>query len=137
MAKSLLYRLFGAGKIPAAFASELQTEGVVLMDEGLKASVTYLDFHQPGKYASWQRQWFAGSIALTKVRLLALRGQNPLINIPLTDARIHQLRYSLEGNETLCVAFDPALFHPDWSGTIEYRFKTELAGQLIQLLQSQ
>ena len=56
MSKSILYRLFGIGKIPEQYAIALKSEGVILFDEGLKGSVTYLDFRAPGKYSNWQRQ---------------------------------------------------------------------------------
>ena len=61
MAKSLLYRLFGAGKIPAPLMSQLNAEGIILFDEGVKGSVTYRNFRAPGKRFSWRRQGFAGS----------------------------------------------------------------------------
>ncbi len=137
MAKSLLYRLFGVGKLPAPLLSQLQAEGIILFDDGIKGSVTYRDFRKPGKVDGWRRQWFSGAIVLTKLRLLALRSTNPVINVPLTDQRLRSMRYSLEGDDRLCVSFDASLFHSDWSGTVEYRFRTPQAAQLLQLLQQQ
>jgi hypothetical protein len=134
MAKSLFYRLFGLGKTPAAYAAQLQAEGVVLMDEGVKGSVTYIDFHRPGKSSGWERRWFTASVALTKSRLLALNASNPIINVPLTDERLRQVRFTLEDEETLCVAFDAALFQPTWSGKVEYRFRTEQAQRFLESL---
>ena len=127
MSKSILYRLFGIGKIPQSYDAPLKSEGVILSDEGLKGSVTYLDFRAPGKYSNWRRQWFIASIALTKTRLLAFRLSSPIIDVPITDERFRQLNFSLENAETLLVAFDASLFHNDWSGNIEYRFKTPQA----------
>ena len=135
MAKSLLYRLFGVGKVPARLTSQLKAEGLILFDDGVKGSVTYRDFRAPGKRFGWKRQWFAGAIALTKLRLVGVAYSKFLINVPLTDERIHKLRYSVEDNGALCVAFDASLFHADWTGTIEYRFKTPEAQRLVQLLQ--
>jgi hypothetical protein len=34
----------------------------------------------------------------------------------------------------LLIAFDPALFHPDWSGTMEYRFRTTEAEVFVEKL---
>lgn len=134
MAKALLYRLFGFGKIPAVYLLPLQAEGVVLLDEGVKGSVTYLDFHRPGKSSGWERRWFVASVVLTKTRWVALNAGSPIINVPLTDERIQRMRCSLEDAETLCVAFDAGLFQPDWSGTIEYRFHTAEAQRFLELL---
>src|SRR5258708_26013421 len=114
MAKTLLYRLFGVGKIPRQLSATLQTEGIILVDEGIAASVTYLDFRSPGRRSDWRRQWFTGVIALTQVRLVALQYSNTAINVPVTDERMRRMRFSVEEQTTLFVAFDPALFHNDW-----------------------
>src|SRR5215831_2029315 len=135
MGKPFLYRLFGIGRIPEPLRSQLQTEGITLLDEAVKGSVTYRDFSAPGKRDLWRRQWYVASIALTKVRLLALTGNNRIIDVPLQDERISAMRYSLEkGGAILCVAFDAGLFHDDWSGTIEYRFRSQQAQRFLELL---
>jgi hypothetical protein len=136
MAKSLLYRLFGAGKIPAQLSAQLKGEGILLLDEGIKGSVTYLDFRMPGSYSNWRRQWYTSSIALTNVRLVALRYSQMIVNVPLTDERIRSLQFSPEEGETLLVAFDASLFHNDWSGKIEYRFRTPQAQAFVDKLRS-
>ena len=134
MTKTFLYRLFGVGRMPAQWRVTLESEGLVLVDEGVAGSVTYRDFRAPGKRSAWRKVAFSGSIALTKTRLLALQYANPAINIPLDDERFKQLRISVEGEETLLVAFDPSLFHDDWSGTMEYRFRTSQALAFLKRL---
>ena len=133
MAKAFLYRLFGVGRMPRQWRTMLESEDLVLVDEGIAGSVTYRDFRAPGKRFAWRKVAFSGSIALTKTRLLALHYANPAINIPLDDERFGQLRISVEGEETLLVAFDPSLFHNDWSGTMEDRFRTSQAQTLLKL----
>ena len=134
MAKTFFFRLFGLGKMPEQFRANLNSEGMLLFDEGIKASVTYLDFRAPGKRSAWRRQWFSACIALTQVRLVALQYSNQAINVPFTDDRIRRLRLSIEGDETLLIAFDPSLFHQDWSGTMEYRFRTSQAKAFLKML---
>lgn len=124
MKKSLLYRLFGIGKIPAQYRAPLDGEGVILADEGIKGSVTYRNFRSPMRRANWKRQWHTASITLTRLRLVAFAYSNQIIDVPLTDGRFKRLEFSLEDPHRLLVAFDAALFHDNWSGTIEYRFKT-------------
>jgi len=136
MAKSLLYRLFGVGKIPDSLMPQLKNEGVILLDEGVKGSVTYRNFRAPGKRFNWRRQAFTASIALTKARLLGLMHSDTIINVPLADERIRAMQYTVENNAALCVAFDASLFHADWSGTIEYRFGTPQAQELLEQMQS-
>ena len=134
MTKTFLYRLFGVGRMPAQWRTTIESEGIVLIDEGIAGSVTYRDFRAPGKRSAWRKVAFSGSIALTKTRLLALQYANPVINIPLDDERFKQLRISVAGEETLLVAFDPSLFHNDWSGTMEYRFRTSQAQTIFETL---
>lgn len=134
MPKTLLYRLFGAGRMPQQWRSTIESEGVVLFDEGIGGSITYRDFSAPGRRSSWRKVAFSGSIALTKTRLLALQYANPAINVPLDDPRLQQMQFSVEGEDKLLVAFNANLFHNDWSGTIEYWFRTEQAPAFVKAL---
>lgn len=134
MAKSLSYRLFGVGRIPPQVLPQLELEGIVVSDEGVKSSVTYRDFKAPGKCFGWKRQWFPASIILTRTRLLAFWFSNPIINVPLSDERLKSMRFAIEDND-MYVSFDAGLFHSDWSGSLEYRLRTERAAQIIESLQ--
>lgn len=125
MSKSLLYRLFGVGKIPEHLAAQLKSEGIVLLDEGIKGSVTYLNFSSPTRYCNWKREWYAASIVLTQTRLFALRFSQTIVNVPLNDNRLRSIQFSLETNGILLLALDAGLFRQDWSGKLEYRFRTE------------
>ena len=131
MPKSLLYRLFGVGRIPKLLNDTLRIEGIVVSDEGVPGSVTYCDFRAPGKYFSWKKQAFVGSVIVTNVPLVALMYSNFAVNVPFTNERIRQLQISVEGNRLL-IAFDPKLFHDNWSGMIEYRFRTSQAADMIK-----
>ena len=134
MKKTILYRLFGIGKIPDKYHAALQSEGVLLSDEGVKGSVTYLNFRSPNRYANWKRQWYTASIALTNERLSAFSYSSPIIDVPLTDERFSQMQFSLEDENTLLVAFDASLFQTDWSGKLEYRFQTPQAKGFLSKL---
>src|SRR6476646_9383586 len=109
MAKTLLYRLFGVGKMPAQWRSTIESEGIVLFDEGIGGSITYRDFRAPGKRFTWRKVAFSGSIALTKTRVLALQYANPAIDVPLDDPRLKQMQFSVEGEDKLLVAFNANL----------------------------
>lgn len=131
MPKSLLYRFFGLGRIPKLLNDALHIEGIVVSDEGVPGSITYRDFRAPGKYFSWKKQGFVGSVVVTNVRLVALMYSNFAVNVPFTDERIRRLQISVEGDRLL-IAFDPKLFHDNWSGSIEYRFRTPQAADMIK-----
>jgi hypothetical protein len=123
-----------ARKVAAAYRSQLQPEGIVLFEEDVKGSMTFRNFRSPGTYYSWRKVLITSLIALTKTRLLALKGSSQIINIPFTDERLRQMKFSLEGDGTLLVAFAANLFQPDWSGEIEYRFKMTQAREFLQEL---
>jgi hypothetical protein len=123
-----------ARKVAAVYKSQLQPEGIVLFEEDVKGSMTFRNFRSPGRYASWRKVLITSLIALTKTRLLALKGSSPIINVPFTDERLRRMKFSLEGEKTLLVAFDANLFQPEWSGEIEYRFKTSRAREFLRKL---
>jgi len=134
MKKTFLYRFFGIGKIPAQYGSAISAEGLIISDEGIKGTVTYLNFRSPQRYSNWKRQWYTAAIALTNARLLGFQYSSPIIDVPFTDARFRGLKFSVEDAATLLVAFDASLFHNDWSGNIEYRFQTQFAQELLNHL---
>lgn len=136
MKKTVLYRLFGVGKISDRYRAALAAEGILLSDEGIGGSVTYRNFRAPMRRANWKRQWYTASITLTTKRLLAFAYSNQIIDVPLNDERFRQLQLSLENETTLLIAFDASLFHDDWSGTIEYRFKTPHAQAFLDKLRN-
>ena len=130
MAKSWLYRLFGAGRIPSGLRAKLEQEGVILLDEGIDGTITYKNFRAPGKAFGWKRQTFSGAVALTKVRFVAFIYGRQVINVLLDDPRIQQLQVTCVDGGQLQVVFDPAIFHDDWSGAVEVRLSTLYAPQL-------
>lgn len=127
MSKNIFYRLFGIGKIPADYRAALHGEGVILAAEGISGSVTYRNFRSPQRISNWKRQWHVGALALTGVRLLGFQFSKPILDVSFSDARFTQMRFSIENENTLLTAFAASLFQKDWSGEIEYRFKTPQA----------
>ena len=129
---SLLYRFFGIGKIPADHRAALAAEGIVLSVEGVGGSATYRNFRSPQRIASWRKEWLLGSLVLTNRRIAAFRFSSPVVDVALADERLRQMRFSVEHEAKLKIAFDAALFHDDWSGSIEYRFKTPSAAEFLE-----
>ena len=124
MPAKVLFRLFGVGKIPAQIRAQLDSEGVILQDEGLFGSTTFRKVRRPGYYAAFDRRYYFGSLTITQTRLVGLFSSNPVINVPFADSRFRGLDFARENANTLRTAFDASLFHDDWSGKIEYRFRT-------------
>ena len=101
MSKTLLYRLFGLGRIPQEAKHQIQKEGVILLDEGIGGSVTFKRFRAPGKYDGWRRIWFSGSVVLTRDHFLAFKYSQPIIGVAWIDKKLKELDVRLEKEYTL------------------------------------
>ena len=129
-----------------ALMKELQSEVIEVYDEGIHCSLTFKNFKAPGRRETWRRIWFGGAIALTASRLVALSGTRfttgialsddggRLINVPTDDDRFRLMSVSLDKPDRLVIAFDASLFHHDWSGELEYRFRTQQAQHLLEAI---
>ena len=129
-----------------ALMKELQSEVIEVYDEGIHCSLTFKNFKAPGRRETWRRIWFGGAIALTASRLVALSGTRfttgialsddggQLINVPSDDDRFRLMSVSLDKPDRLVIAFDASLFHHDWSGELEYRFRTQQAQHLLDAI---
>lgn len=135
MSKTFLYRFFGIGKLPASLVAEFQAESLILMDEGIRGTVTYKNFRGGGRYSNWKRQWFSSCVILTEKRFVAYRLRERVIDVALDDPRLKQMEFAFEEPETFVAAFDAGLFQPDWKGRIEYRFRTPISTNLLAFLQ--
>ncbi len=127
MAKSLLYRIFGLGQMPQDPGAALESEGVILLEEGIRGSITYKRFRAPGRYSSWRRQTFAGSLVITRERVVAFAFSRTVVNVPFKDPKFEKLHVSVENEERLLIAFKAEDFHDDRSGSIEIRYRTPQA----------
>ena len=127
MATSLLYRIFGAGKIPTARRAALEAEGIVILEEGLGGRVSYRRYRAPGKRYGRRTEGIVGSVALTSKRLVAFRWSKPIIDVPFDHPAFKKLSCKVENEDTLRLSFEAEDFHDDRSGTINCRYSTDRA----------
>ena len=92
-----LTRVFGLGRVPGAHLQTYQLEGIELMDEGISGSVTYKNFRAPFRRSNWKRSWFLGSVILTRARVVGIPVRPTVVNVPLDDPRLQQLRVWTDG----------------------------------------
>jgi hypothetical protein len=134
--KSLLYTLFRLGRLPKEALPVLESEGIVLLDEGLRGSVTLRNFRAPGRFHTYKNSIFAGSLTLTEQRFAGFAFSKPLINVPLHDDRLLALEMSVPRDGVLHIRFDPAVFDIQRSGSVECRFHTGNALRYLEHLGS-
>lgn len=130
--ESILYRLFGVGKIPEVLCRELKNEGLIAPEEGMKSTITYKNFRTSGRYSNWKRRWITGGFALTEKRPVLLQYATLVVNLALADERFGKIKISREGDTVLLFAFDPLLFLENSSGEIQWRFRTVRAQEFAE-----
>ncbi len=129
-------RLFGSGRLPPDGASLIAADLSALIAESLVCSITFVNFRAPGRYSSWRRQWFLGSLAVAKDRLVAYRYGKCLVNVPWDDPRVREIKFSVPQPSCLLLAYDASLFQPTWSGIIELRFTTGDAERVLRAIEA-
>ena len=136
MKKSLSYRLFRIGAIPAKFRPVLEAEGILVADEGMAGRMISRHVRAPGKRCFHRQEGFSGWLAVTRKRVVCYTYGKRQINVAADDAGIAKLRVDVPGEGILSLSFDTADFRRGWSGGIEFRFRTEKARQFHEVLTS-
>jgi hypothetical protein len=121
-------------KLPQEQMAGFRSEGLLVVDEWIKAKLTYRNFKAPGKRFLYKSVWFRSSVVVTKARIFATAYTKLGIDVPFTDERIKKMEFSVDDGRLL-IAFDASLFRPSWSGRLEYRFKTPAAQKAVDAIQ--
>ena len=136
MEKTLLYKLFGFGKMPSEIKESLQHEGIRFLEEGIRVSVTYKNFRTPVKYHSLKKEFFPGSLALTENRVIGFAYTKRIINVGFDETKFDYLDIVLEKEKKLAVTFDVSKFQDDMSGILTYRSSTPNALGIAEFIES-
>ena len=134
MSKTLLFRLFGVGKIPEKIRPHLEAEEIVVADEGIGGWYRTRDLKAPGKRFIRRREGFSGCLVITKKRLVCYTYRKRQISISVDDPKLAALFVDLPAPETLSLTFESSDFQDDWHGVIELQFKSDKARQFFDVL---
>jgi len=132
--KTLLYRLFKIGRIPSRLRAALESEGFVVVDEGIPGAVLTRDFKAPGKRFRRRRAGFTGFLALTRKRMVGYAYGRRLLHVPFDSPRLRDLDVKLIGPDRLEIAFEASDFQDRMSGRVRLRFTTPRAGEFLEAL---
>lgn len=127
MKKSWLYRWFGLGAVPRKLRRVLAAEGIVIADEGMGGWFIARDVRATGKRYWRRREYFIGCLVLTSQRIIGFTYHKRQINIATDDPRLSRLFASVPETGVLEISFEAAEFRDNWSGVLEFVFKTDLA----------
>ena len=136
MKKTLLYRLFGLGKIPRQLRPMIESEGIVVADEGIGGWLITKHLNGPGRRHRNRAEGFSGCLVVTQKRVLCYTYGKRQINIAVDDPRVSELQVALPKAQTLSIAFESGVFREDWCGVMEFRFNTERAQLFHDALRS-
>ena len=132
---NLIRRLFmRTGEFSEEMRTQLVAEGVVVMETGLKGSITWRHYRAPGRRSSYRRVGTYVSIALTTERLVVWGAGHPQIDVPLRHPLMREIEASVDKPGRLLLVFDAHAFHENTSGRIEVRVNTEQADHLAELV---
>jgi len=92
MKKTLLYRLFGLGKIPRQLRSMVESEGIIVADEGIGGLFIAKHVNGPGRRYRNRAEGFTGCLVVTKKRVLCYTYGKRQINISVDDPRVSELQ---------------------------------------------
>ncbi len=138
MAKSILYRWFGFGKLPKRYRKDIEKEGVVFQDEGLAIVLRYKNFRAPNTYYGRKISLLMGSVVLTKNRFACYRGNilPPVFEVPVEHEAFQAFDFSMDEKARLRVVIDAPAFQKGWKGTIDIRIPGEKAQELLRAITS-
>ncbi len=132
MPGGFLYRVFGAGKMPADVRAEIAAERVLFQTEGIRAVQTFSG-HVPGLRSSGEKQFHLGAFAATDRRVLATIGKVKVVDVPYDAQADGPATLTLDG-DGLHIVWDLDRVHPACGGTLKLDFKEAIPdAELAQL----
>ncbi len=134
MAKTIGYRLFRLGRIPARWHDELNSEGIRILDEGIRQTITYRNYHAPGRYFAWRRSMGSGAIVVTEKQFLVFYYRWPVLDIGRDDPRIVQLDVSSPAPDMLVLSFEASDFDSRRRGSVTIRLRSAEVPSILQAL---
>jgi hypothetical protein len=124
------------GKIPKEVRFALDSEGILLLEEGISVRLAAKDLRGPGRRHLNRVRWFPGCLVLTEKRAVCFAfRKKKIIDIPVEKFK-KNASLNLPGENILSLSFESSDFFEGWLGGVELRFKTEKAGRFYKALKS-
>ena len=135
----MLARIFlGSGTFKPEVRAALESEGVVVLEEGLSGSVRYRHFRAPGKRFHGKVVAMRMALAVTERRLVAYSssGRNKLMDSPFDDPRLDALTVTAEGDRLDFHVDYARMGEPKVSGEVTIRARTPAAARIAEHVSS-
>lgn len=131
--------LLGDGTLSPEMLAALESEGLVLVEQGLSGSVSYSHFKAPGRRFNGKITPERIGLGLSEQRLVAYcrSGKVKLIDTQFDNPRLDAVTVELQGDEKVAFKIDYDLMgEPGVSGVITVRVKTDRAAEVVGQLQA-
>ena len=129
--------LLGSGTFKPELRAALESEGLVLIEEGLIGSVRYQHFRAPGRYHHGKITGVRLGLAISQERLAIYShsGRAKLVDTPFSSPRVSMLDVSLDRADRVAIRVDYERGDvPKVSGEITIMARTPNAPTIVEAL---
>ena len=127
---------FGLGAIPKKLRPVLETEHIVVADEGMGGRFICRDVKGPGKRYTHRSEGFFGCLVVTKKRIICFTFGKRQINIAADDPKVSEFLVDIPEKDKLSISFEASAFRTGWEGVMMYHFNTNKAQEFLEVLTS-
>jgi hypothetical protein len=120
MAKSLFYRFLFIGKMPEHYKSELSGENLIILEEGLKLTVTFRNYKSPGKNFRLKKYWGTGAIGISRNQIIVTYFNSKMLKVRFDDPRFKKIQKIFD-KRNLFLKINAHDFNEKTSGEIEIK----------------
>jgi hypothetical protein len=128
----------GDGRLPPPLRAELEAEGLVLVEEGLRGSVRFDHFKAPGRRLHGKSTAERIGLAISAERFVAYSrsGRAKLVDTPFSDPRLQSVEIAAEDDRLEILVDYDRLEVPETSGQVRIRAHTEKAALIADELRA-
>jgi hypothetical protein len=128
--------LLGGGKLKPELRDALESEGLVLVEEGLSGSVRYTHFKAPGKRFHGKVTPMRMGIGISEERCVVY-GRAQLIDSPFTAPNFDWVEVGLHGEDKVSFRIDyDRTDVKNVAGQVEVRVRTPNAARIVEELRT-
>ncbi len=131
--------LLGDGTLKPALRAELESEGLVLIEEGLSGSLRYKRFKAPGRYHDGKVTPQRMGLGISEQRFVVYcrSGRGKLLDTPFSNPRLEAIDISLKDENRIAIRVDyDRMDVPRVSGEITIVAKTSDAASIVDELRA-
>ena len=108
--------------LPVKTRTFMENEGLLFAAEKVRITVVYHRLRSKGRNIRYKRETVWGSLAISNKRLVGYAFKKRIIHLPFDQEKAHSVNFSCVNGKVLVMAFDPAVFNPESSGSMEFRY---------------